>query len=413
VALFGMVHYCHDPTMAVKTVPAAAPELRLAAAPQRVRSSAIREILAITERPDVLSLAGGLPAPDAFPVEALAAATQAVLAEEPEAALQYAATPGYAPLRAWASERLTGSDADADRIVVTHGAQQAIELVIRALVDPGDVVALADPGYVGAIQALRLCGAEPLPIPSDADGLRVDVLAQRLAAGARPGVVYLVAQLDNPTGATHSLERRTELARLADRFGFVIVDDDPYGALRWAGDEPVALRTMSDRVVTLGTTSKVLCPGLRVGWAHGPADLAATLVLLKQAVDLQTTTLTQRIAHRVLTAPGFLAPHLALLRTTYQARCDALVGALAEHLGDRLELHRPDGGMFLWGRIPGVDTEALLHRAVEEGVAFVPGTAFAVDGRPTDALRLSFATQAPDELDEAVRRLARALHPVL
>jgi 2-aminoadipate transaminase len=418
VALFGMVHYCHDPEMAVKTDPAPSGSegtaLRLAAAPQRVRSSAIREILAITERPDVLSLAGGLPAPDAFPVEALAAAAQAVLAEEPEAALQYAPTPGYAPLRTWVAEHVSTDadvdvDAGADRVVVTHGAQQAIELVLRALVDPGDVVALADPGYVGAIQALRLCGAEPLGIPSDADGLRVDVLAAHVAAGVRPAVVYVVAQLDNPTGATLSLERRRELAHLADRYGFAIVDDDPYGALRWAGEEPAALRTMSDRVVTLGTTSKVLCPGLRVGWAHAPAELAATLVLLKQAVDLQTTTLTQRLAHRVLTAPGFLEPHLARLRATYQARCDALVGALDRHLGDRIEVQRPEGGMFLWGRVPGVDTEALLHRAVQAGVAFVPGTAFAVDGRPTDALRLSFATQSPAELDEAVSRLARAL----
>jgi 2-aminoadipate transaminase len=409
VALFGMVHYCHDPAMAVKAVPRDASGLRLAAAPQRVRSSAIREILAITERPDVLSLAGGLPAPDAFPVDALAAATQAVLADEPDTALQYAATPGYAPLRAWVSDQLTGSEADAGRVVVTHGAQQAIELVIRALVDPGEVVALADPGYVGAIQALRLSGAEPLGIPSDADGLRVDVLADHLAAGVRPAVVYVVAQLDNPTGATLSLERRVELARLADRYGFAIVDDDPYGALRWAGEEPAALRTMTERVVTLGTTSKVLCPGLRVGWAHAPAELAATLVLLKQAVDLQTTTLTQRIAYRVLTAPGFLPPHLALLRATYQARCDALVGSIERRLGGRFEGNRPDGGMFLWGRIPGVDTEALLHRAVDEGMAFVPGAAFAVDGRPTDALRLSFATQTPDGLDEAVSRLARAL----
>jgi 2-aminoadipate transaminase len=393
--------------MAVKTVPTGA--LRLSAAPRRVQSSAIRDLLAITERPDVLSLAGGLPAPDAFPVAQLAAATARVLEEEAGAALQYAPTAGYAPLRAWASAQLTGGTDDADRIVVTHGAQQALELVVRALVDPGDVVALADPGYVGAIQALRLSGAELLGVPSDDDGLRVDVLADHLAAGVRPALVYVVAQLDNPTAATLSLERRRHLAALADRYGVAIVADDPYSALRWAGSEPVPLRTLSDRVVTLGTTSKVLCPGLRVGWAHAPAELASTLVLLKQAVDLQTTTLTQRIAHRVLAAPGFLEPHLAQLRATYQRRCDALAGALDRHLGDRLRFARPDGGMFLWGRLPGVDTAPLLHRAVEEGMAFVPGTAFAVDGRPTDALRLSFATQSPDELDEAVQRLARAL----
>jgi 2-aminoadipate transaminase len=382
--------------------------LRLAAAPRRIRSSAIRDLLAITERPDVLSLAGGLPAPDAFPVDEIAAATTEVLAEDGAGALQYAATAGFAPLRRWVADGYADGT-DPDHVVITHGAQQALELVARALVDPGDVVALADPGYVGAIQALRLEGADLLGVPSDAEGLRVDVLADHLTAGVRPAVVYVVAQLDNPTGATLSLERRRALAELADRYGFVIVDDDPYGALRWAPGVPVPLRSLSDRVVTLGTTSKVLCPGLRVGWAAGPPELAQALTLLKQAVDLQTATLTQRIAHRVLDRPGFLPPRLAHLRATYEGRCTALLGALDRHLGGRLVCDRPDGGMFVWGRLPGVDTAALLAPAVDAGMAFVPGTAFAVDGRPTDALRLSFATLPEPDLDEAVARLARAL----
>ncbi len=390
--------------MPVKAVPA----LRLARAAEGIRSSAIRDLLAITERDDVLSLAGGLPAPDAFPVQDIARATAEVLADDAAGALQYAATAGFAPLRSWVADSLRDGT-DPDDVVITHGAQQAIELVVRALVDPGDVVALADPGYVGAIQALRLSGADLLGIPSDGDGLRVDLLADHLAAGVRPGLVYVVAQLDNPTAATLSTERRHELARLADRYGFVIVDDDPYGALRWRGEDPVALRTLSDRVVTLGTTSKVLCPGLRVGWAAGPTDLARPLILLKQAVDLQTTTLTQRIAHRVLSRPGFLAPHVDRLRATYAARCDALATSLERHLGDRIAFDRPDGGMFLWARLPGIDTAPLLAKAVDQGMAFVPGTAFAVDARPTDALRLSFATQQVGELDDAVVRLRRAL----
>ena len=380
--------------------------IRLAHAPLRVRSSAIRDLLAVAEQPGVLSLAGGLPSPECFPVDAIARATARVLADEPNAALQYAATAGFAPLRAWVAEQ---HDAHADDVVITHGAQQALELVVRALVDPGDTVALADPGYVGAVQALRLAGADLMGIPSDADGLRVDVLAERLAGGARPVLVYVVSQLDNPTGATLSAPRRVELARLADRYGFVIVDDDPYGALRWQGDDPAPLRSRSDRVVTLGTTSKVLCPGLRVGWAVCPPDLARPLEIMKQAVDLQTTTLTQRIAHRVLTGAGFLEPHLAALRTSYAARCAALADALDEQLGERLAFRRPPGGMFLWARLPGVDTEPLLARAVAEGMAFVPGTAFAVDGGPSDEMRLSFATQSPDDLVEAVTRLRSAL----
>lgn len=386
----------------------ARPSLRLSRAATGVSSSAIRDLLAITERPEVLSLAGGLPTPDAFPIDELRRATAEVLADDADGALQYATTAGFAPLRSWVADSL-GAPVAADDVVITHGAQQAIELVIRALVDRGDALALGDPGYVGAIQAARLAGADLLAIPVDADGLRVDVLADLLAAGARPALVYVVAQLDNPTAATLSAERRHELARLADRYGFVIVDDDPYSALRWQGEEPVALRTLSDRVVTLGTTSKVLCPGLRVGWAAGPTELVQALILLKQAVDLQTTTLTQRIAHRVLDRPGFLAPHLEQLRCTYAARCDALVASLDAHLGDRIAYERPPGGMFVWARLPGVDTQALLPRAVDRGMAFVPGTAFSVGGAPSDAVRLSFATQSAPELDEAVRRLALAL----
>ena len=382
------------------------PRLRFAQAPGRIRSSAIRDLLAVTEQPGVLSLAGGLPSPDAFPVDAIAAVTAEVLATDPGAALQYAATAGLAPLRAWIG---ADNDVSPDDVVVTHGAQQALELVVRLLVDPTDMVALADPAYVGAIQALCLAGADLLAIPSDGDGLRTDVLAERLAAGARPVLVYVVSQLDNPTGATLSAERRVELAHLADRYGFVIVDDDPYGALRWSGAEPTPLRSLSDRVVTLGTTSKVLCPGLRVGWAIAPPELARHLVIVKQAVDLQTTTLTQRIAHGVLARPGFLAPHLARLRSCYEARATALADALDQQLDGRLAFERPPGGMFLWARVPGVDTERLLQRAIAEGMAFVPGTAFAVDGRPSDWMRLSFATQSEPELAEAVTSLRRAL----
>jgi 2-aminoadipate transaminase len=194
----------------------------------------------------------------------------------------------------------------------------------------------------------------------------------------------------------------------------VILDDDPYSALRWAGEAPVPLRSLTDRVVTLGTTSKVLCPGLRVGWAVAPHELAAQLVLLKQAVDLQTATLTQRIAHAVLARPGFLDPHLLRLRATYEAQCAALVTALDAELGGRLLFDRPSGGMFVWARLPGVDTSRLLAAAIDEGTAFVPGAAFAVTPGPTDTLRLSFATASPTDLAEAATRLARAVnHPNL
>jgi 2-aminoadipate transaminase len=384
------------------------PALPLATATRRIRSSAIRDLLAVTERPEIISLAGGLPAPDAFPTEALAKVTANVLATDARDALQYSATAGWAPLRTWVAD---GCGADPDQVVVTHGSQQALELTLRALVDPGDLVAVPDPAYVGALQAIRLSGAELLPVPVDVHGIDVEHLADRLAAGARPRVLYVVADLDNPTGTTLPEERLRALATLADRYGFVIVDDEPYGALRWNGDRPAALHTFSDRVVSLGTTSKTLCPGLRIGWAIAPQPVADALILLKQAVDLQTATFTQRIAHGLLSRPEFLGPHLAGLRTTYRGRATALVDALRLEV-DGLELAMPDGGMFLWARLPGVDTSTLLDVAVTHGTAFVPGAAFAVTRPATDRLRLSFATASEPELTEAARRLGQAVKKV-
>jgi 2-aminoadipate transaminase len=222
--------------------------------------------------------------------------------------------------------------------------------------------------------------------------------------------VYVVANFDNPTGATLSLERRQALATLADRYGFVIVEDDPYGDLRWGGNAVPGIATFSDRVATLGTVSKIVCPGLRIGFVVAPKGLAQTLVLVKQAVDLHTSTLSQRAVHRVIAAPGFLDAQLDRLRLLYRERGTALVVALRSELGDRFQFAAPNGGMFVWGRFAdAIDTQALLPKALEQGMAFVPGQAFAVAADHRRSLRLSFATVAPDQLLEGVRRLGRAL----
>ena len=374
---------------------------------ERAGSSAIRDLLEITERPGIVSLAGGLPNPATFPTEAIAAATAAALAEDPVAALQYGPTEGYRPLRRWIAERNGLGLWGEDQVLVTSGSQQALELATRALVDPGGMVALADPAYVGALQAFRAAGVELAAIPSDADGLRVDVLADRLALGERPTLVYVVANFDNPSGSTLAPDRRVALADLADRYGFWIVDDDPYGDLRWRGACPVALRDLTDRTLTLGSTSKVLAPGLRVGWAVAPAEVHRAMTILKQSGDLHTSSLTQQIVHRTLAADGFLDAHLATLRTTYQHQAQHLVGALRAALGDRLIVPDPDGGMFLWCelRAADADTAALLAPAVERGVAFVPGAAFGVEDLHPRRMRLSYATAGPAGLDLAVERL--------
>jgi 2-aminoadipate transaminase len=307
--------------------------------------------------------------------------------------------------------------AEVEQVTITSGSQQAIDLVARVLVGPGDPVVLADPGYVGAIQAFRAHGARLVGIPSDDHGLRVDVLADLLHEGLRPALVYVVSSFDNPTGATLSGPRRIALAELAEQHGFWIVDDDPYGELRWAGTSPTDLRRLTDRTITLGSASKVLCPGLRVGWAVGPTELTRAIVAHKQSADLHTSALSQLVAHRLLADPTFLEAHLARLRRTYRAQAEALVAALDHHLGDRIAMPPVRGGMFLWARIldhagRALDVDALLPRALAAGTAFVPASAFAVTDPVPGAVRLSFATVAPDGLDEAARRLAAACAPV-
>jgi len=379
--------------------------IALADAARRIDSSAIRDLLHVIDRPDVISLAGGLPAAETFPTAELATAIGRILANDP-CAVQYSATEGIAPLREWVATR---HGVDADQVVITHGSQQALDLIGRALLDPGAGVALADPAYVGAVQVLRLGGARLVPVAGDGDGLRIDDLELRLRRGERPTVVYVVANFDNPTGATLSTERRVALAAVAERYGFVIVDDDPYGELRWQGSAPPPLASMTDRVITLGTMSKVVCPGLRVGYLVAPPSVAPALVLVKQALDLHTSTLAQRAIHDLVTTPGFLDRQLERLRGLYRDRSAALACALQAEFGDRLRFQPPSGGMFVWGEFADeVDTQELLAAAIDRGVAFVPGQAFAVAADHRRALRLSFATTAPAQLAEGVCRLAAA-----
>lgn len=383
-----------------------APTFALSARARGVRSSAIRDLLKLTEQPGILTLAGGLPAPDTFPTGALADAAARVLADP--AALQYSTTEGHLALREWIAARATG-DVEPDDVLVTTGSQQGLDLVVRALCDPGDTVAADCPGYLGALQVLQANGCRILPVTVDEHGLDPTALEALLTAGERPKLVYSCPSLQNPTGTTLPLDRRRALAALADRYGFVVVEDDPYSALRWAGEHPPPITTLTDRAVWLSTFSKTLAPGLRLGWMVAPEEVRLAATRLKQAVDLHTPTLSQRLAADLVTRPGWFDSHLRDLVPVYRERAEALAGALRVELGDRATFAPPEGGMFLWVRLAGVDTDALLPRAVEHGVAFVPGSVFHVDGGGTSSLRLSFATLSPDDLAEATRRLRATL----
>ena len=374
------------------------------------RSSAVRDLLRLTEQPHVLSLAGGLPAPQMLPVEAIRRATLEVLDRLGPAALQYGPTEGISPLRAMVGARL-GDPALSEGTVITTGSQQALDLVARVLLDPGDVVVAETPTYLGALSALHWQQPVIEGVIGDRDGMRTDVLADRLADGLRPKMVYVVTEFANPTGATMSLERRHHLAALAERYGFVIVEDDPYGALRFRGTRHPPIRTWSDRVVTLGSASKVLAPGLRVGWLTAPDWLARPVVIAKQAADLHTATLNQQLVLAMLGDDEWFSAHVAAIVAFYGIRAECLQRSLRVHLGDAIEFSAPDGGMFVWGQMtdPLLLTGPLLERAVEQGVAFVPGSAFRHDAVDDGTLRLCFTTLDAEQLDEAARRLARAV----
>jgi DNA-binding transcriptional MocR family regulator len=378
-------------------------------------SSAIRDLLRLTEQPGILSLAGGLPSAEGFPLDELRVAAAAVLDASGtygSGALQYGRTEGVTELRELLAAR---SAASADHVIVTTGSQQALDLLGRCLVDEGDVVVVESPSYIGALQALRGHGALFEPVPGDHDGIDTIELEHRLAGGLRPVACYVVPNFANPTGATLSLARRQHLLDLARRFDFVVIEDDPYGDLRFRGHALPSIRHLpgaDDHVALVRSTSKTLAPGLRIGWAVLPGWLVDAVVVAKQAVDLHTPTLSQHLALSLLADEATHAARLATITGRYARQAEALQRALAVHLGDSIELSPVDGGMFVWGRFAdrGIDTSELLRVGLEHGVAFVPGAAFHVDvpGRrsPRHELRLSFATLPTSAFDEAARRLA-------
>ncbi len=382
-------------------------------------SSAVRDLLAQAAQPGMISLAGGLPDDSLFPTEQLANLTAELIDVDGRRLLQYARTEGLDESREVFADHF--GLGDPAQLLVTTGSQQGLDLVAQVLLDPGDEVIVSDPEYLGMLQVLRSHGAQPVPIPSDGDGLDVEALAARLAAGLRPKVCYLVPHFHNPSGATLNVDRRAELHRLSSHYGFVVIEDDPYRDL-YHDDSPAPADVAVDPewTVRLRTASKCLAPGLRVAAIHAPPMVHAAMVIAKQSADLHTSTLNQAIVSRALGAPWF-AGHLDRLRRSYQHKCDTLIDALLATFGDSIRLVRPTGGMFLWvdmarlGNGDGsldaapLDSGAWLARSLEHGVCFVPGTAFAVERDLRSYARFSFATASAEELQEAVARLVSAV----
>jgi 2-aminoadipate transaminase len=384
---------------------------QVAARLRGVRSSPVREILRLTARPGVISFAGGLPAPELFDVEGLGAAFASALAAGPHS-LQYSTTEGDPALREAVAARLTkrGLPTATDDVLITSGSQQALTLMAAVALDPGARVLVEEPSYLAAIQAFQLAGAEVIPVPCDDDGLDPDAVAA-LAARHDARLLYTVPTFQNPTGRTLALERREALVAAAQSTGLWIVEDDPYSELRYHGAPIAPLASLAgaeERVVALSTLSKVAAPGLRIGWVRAPRALRASLTVAKQAADLHSSTIDQAAAASWLTSVD-LDARVATLRRVYGERRDALVDGLAQALPPGSTHNRPDGGMFVWARLPdGWDAEALLDAALARDVAFVPGAPFFAGEPDRATLRLSFTAHTPAEIVTGLARLRDA-----
>lgn len=397
---------------------------RYAQRTQRMQSSAIRELLKLTEQPDVISFAGGLPAPDVFPVAQFQRAAAQVLEEQGAQALQYSTTEGYRPLREMIARHTAryGIAVEPDQILLTHGSQQALDLIGKVFVNDGDHLLVERPTYLGALQAWKPYQAEFLSVPIDDDGMRADKLDDALRKG--PKFIYAMPNFHNPGGVTLSHERRLELIEKADHYGVPIIEDDPYGQLRYEGEHETPLVVLdglqreqegySGNVIYLSTFSKTLAPGLRLGWIIAPKEVIQKLVQAKQGADLHTSTFTQMVAYEAARG-GFLDRQVREIRKVYRERRDAMLRALERHFPEGVSWTRPQGGLFLWVTMPPrLDADEVLKIAVEdEKVAFVPGHVFYPDEGGRNTMRLNFSYAPPDVIEEGIRRLGRVLERAL
>lgn len=388
------------------------PALRYASRSARLTGSIIDSSTSILARysQDIVRFAMGSPAPDAIPSEVLVELASRELIEA--SAFDYAATEGDPGLRDELVRMLAahGREVDPDRILITAGGMQGLDLVCKLFVEPGDLVVVEGPTYTNGTATIASYQGECLEVPVDADGMRIDALIEGVeAAGRPPSVIYTIPSFQNPSGTTLSRERRVRLVELAERWNAVVLEDDPYSLIRFSGEPLPSLAELADRpdrVIRVETFSKVLAPGLRVGWVEADPRIVALMVNAKQAMDTCANLPAQRLVAAFL-REGHMEAHLASLRAAYRERRDVMHAALAERFADeRCTWTFPDGGMFLWLTLPvEVDAERLFPQALEDGVAFIPGAAFSIEGRFTNALRLCFATNGPDRIHEGVRRL--------
>ncbi|HSO74964.1 MAG TPA: PLP-dependent aminotransferase family protein, partial [Blastocatellia bacterium] len=370
-----------------------------------------REILKVTERPEIISFAGGMPAPELFPIAEIARAHARVFEEQGPAALQYSTTEGWLPLREWIAARMRqrGVAAEADRVLITTGSQQGIDLVGKVFLERGDTVVVESPCYVAALQAFSAYEVTPIPVESDDQGMRVDLIEEALAQN--PKLIYIVSEFSNPKGTTLSAERRSRLIDLSHRYGVPILEDNPYSELRYAGvaPQPLAALDRDGLVIHIGTFSKTLSPGMRLGWLIAAEPIFKEAVIAKQAADLHTSTVEQRAAALLLQDFDYDG-HIKVLCRVYGERCKTMRDAIERHFPAGTRWTTPEGGLFLWVELPeNVSAQEMFEDALRERVAFVPGTSFFAGEPRTNFMRLNFSNQKPEMITEGIGRIAAIL----
>ena len=389
---------------------------RFAARTARMRASTIREMLKVTQQPDVISFGGGLPAPELFPTDEIAECTREVMRDVGSLALQYSVTDGIPELRTWVARRLSDKlDAqyEPSEVLVVNGSQQGLDLIAKIFIDPGDHIVLENPSYLGAIQAFDAYQARYLVADTDDDGMIPESLEHVLThSEPLPKFVYLVPNFQNPTGRTLAADRRERIVRICEHFGVPIVEDDPYGELRFDGHHVPSLASFrtSGTIIYSGTGSKIMAPGMRIAWlVTHDHEVHDKLILAKQGADLQSGTLAQYVFHQYVSKREAFERHLATIVQVYGERRDVMYSAMREFMPQNVSFNHPQGGMFMWARVRGVDTAELLKVSAEQKVAFVPGVSFYPQRDVTDGMRLNFSHSSPEKIRVGIDRLARAV----
>lgn len=388
--------------------------LRYAKRMSYLKASEIREILKVTERPEVISFAGGLPAPELFPVKEIKEVNRIVLEESGHKALQYSTTEGYAPLRTWIAERMNkrlGTSFDRDNVLITHGSQQALDLSGKVFLDEGDIVLCESPTYLAAISAFRAYGCEFTEVPTDRDGMIIEELEKLLQTTKNVKLIYVIPDFQNPTGRTWNYDRRKQLAELAMKYKVIIIEDNPYGELRFEGEPLPSVESFDTKgyVLCTGSFSKIFCPGYRIGWIAGDKDIISKYVLVKQGTDLQCNTIAQMEIAKYLEIYD-IDKHISKIIETYRLRRNIAIKTMEKTFPKGITFTRPEGGLFSWVELPAtINARDVLVKSLEKDVAFVPGGSFFPNGGKENTFRINFSNMPENRIVEGLERLGEVL----